>query len=65
MLYGYTCYEKQTAHVLGFLTSIEFQDDSFGWEVVTVVVGCFKLNNVNCRFPMKLNQVFETLYDIL
>lgn len=47
-LYGYTCYEKQTAHVLGFLTSLEFQDGSFGLEVVTVVVGYFKLNKVNC-----------------
>lgn len=65
MIYGYTCNGKQTAHVLGFLTSIEFQDDSFGSEVVTVVVGYFKLNNVNCRFSMKLNQVFETLYEIL
>lgn len=43
MLYGYTCNVKQTAHVLGFLTSIEFQDDSFGLKVVTVVVDYFKL----------------------
>lgn len=65
MLYGYTCYEKQSALVLGFLTSIEFQDDSFGLEVMTVVVGYFKSNKVNCRSSKKLYQVFETLYEIL
>lgn len=52
MFEGYTCYEKETAHVSGFLTSFEFQDASFGQELVTVVVGYFKLNKVNCRSSM-------------
>lgn len=45
-------------HVLGFLTSLEFQDGCFSLEVVTVVVRYFKLNKVNCRSSTKLNQVF-------
>lgn len=45
----------ETNRKLGFLTSIEFQDGSFGLEVVTVVVGYFKLKKVNCQSSIKLS----------